>query len=156
MVKYLMLLLLPTLAQADSYFKYGIGFDHEGFSPLTKSFSIGVVDNFASVIDQQWEVGVLTDSRYENYWTFDASYSLGITIDERPVYARSFWGVALINRPDENYLTSLAQFKYDLEIGFSSRLGNKIGVCYQHLSNAGIWGNNWGRNYILLKMSIPY
>jgi len=155
----LILLLCGNALANEAYVKYGLGvFQHEPNSLAEiKMLELGYQRPIWSVMTQQYSLGGWADQRHDlgrKSGGF-AAYSLGVTPEWESVYFQALWGVAGITNPD-SYLGGYGQFKGDLCAGAKDMKGVSVGVCYSHLSSAGIFLPNKGRDFTLIRMAIPW
>ncbi len=80
------------------------------------------------------------------------SFGLGMLVDLKPIEVRVGYGLAAITTPDSYLGGQFPQFSGDLYLGVRDRVGNGIGVSYQHISSAGIWTPNVGRDFMILEV----
>lgn len=143
-----LLLFTTATARADSFLEYGLGLNDNGTQ--TKLISAGYSAPWFLCFDYKLEGGGFID---KNFVAF-ATGNIGLVVKTSSLYAKVFFGPALITEHD-NRLTGAFQFNHDAEIGLQSE-GYSIGINYKHLSNAGLMSPNAGRDFLLLKLSIPY
>lgn len=165
--KFLLILLIISLFwfkdvyahSGGSYFKYGVGIldpEIEHWNNI-KLFELGYQDDLVSVLDYQMSAGVWVDQvpylgrKSSGY----LSWSPGISVTGDWYYLKGFWGVAILSHKDE-ILGGHFQFKNDLEVGLKDKRGVKIGGCYTHVSSAGIFSPNIGRDFGTVKLQIPF
>jgi len=153
-------LLLPTIgfAKQGSFSSYGVGvFDKNSSTADVKLFSIGYQDKLIWFLDQKYEGGLWTDIRRDMGRSSSGyiAYSLGTEASKDWFYIHSFWGLALITHTDA-YLGTPYQFMQDLGLGFEGDNEVRIGLNYKHISNAGIKEPNKSRDFLQIKIQIPY
>jgi len=161
-----LLLLFSTLTFAEenngdtnAYFKYGLGvFNSAKNSKVeVKMVSFGHQDPFFGYMIRQWEVGGWMDSRSDlgRKSSGFANGSIGVNIDVSRFYAQSLWGLGVVTTKD-SMLGGNFQFNQDLGIGLKDARGMAIGLNYKHISSAGIFKPNQGRDFMSIKLSIPW
>lgn len=155
-MKYLLLLLLTTTVLADDLtVKYGPGvFQSAKNGHETLNATLGYQKELLYLLSYQIEVGGWSDKRIDlgRRSSMYGSYSIGSTVNASYMYAEAFLGVAGITNPD-SYLGGHFQFNNDLGIGFRDKYGKRIGINYKHMSSAGLYNPNVGRDFLLLKLS---
>lgn len=153
-MKWLFLFFISLSCQADSFIKYGLGINDRISS--VKYFSLGMEEEFISVIDYKLETGLWVDTNgYPRRSSGFGAASLGVTSDGDTVFAKCFWGLAGITHTDERLSTNY-QFKNDLELGVQDRRKVGVGLGYTHFSNAGARTPNLGRDIIYIKAKIGF
>lgn len=153
--------LLAKVSLADeTYFKFGVGVFNSAKDSRAESkvAAIGHQNSlFSKYFLQQFEAGAWNDSRKDlgrknNAY---ASYSVGLPIEIGNFYTQYLVGVALFVTTD-SYLGGIGQFCQDVGVGFVGDNGNRIGIGYKHISSAGVFSPNIGRDYVMLKMGVPF
>lgn len=152
-----LLFLMSSLAQAadpgGTYFKLGLGLNE----PLTatKSLFLGFQGPIKSIFIWQAEVGGYYAYLQQPDFIGMASGSLGISISNPYVYGKLLFGPALMTNTDSR-LGSIFEFNDDAEFGIRDRQGYAIGLNYKHISNAGLTPGNGGRNFLMIKVQVPF
>ena len=153
-----LLFLIPSVAHGDSFFRYGVGvFDSAQYGRAeTKSFSLGYEEQWFGPIIRQMEAGLFADEggngrKSSGY----ANYSIGVEANPGYLVMRSLWGVGAISTPD-SMLGGWFEFNQDLLVGVKDDKGNMIGLDYKHMSSAGIYDPNKGRDFLLVHVEIPF
>ena len=142
---------VSAFAEQHTYFKFGSGLD--GAFGSSKLGAFGYQEEIFGPLHSQIEGGMFT--RDGGYALFGA-YSIGISVlTSGGIYAKVFTGPALLSGTDSR-LSSLLEFNNDLELGLRDLSGVELGLVYKHMSNAGLWEPNPGRNWLMLKVSIPF
>lgn len=157
MTKYIWLLFfIPSICSAESYLKYGLGILNSNKAE-TRHLAVGVRNQFVSVIDSQLEVGGWADRRTDLNRSSSAygQYSLGVTVKNSVFYLQAFGGIAAITNTDAFLGGNFPQFVQDIGFGFNDDRGVKIGASFKHMSSAGIYNPNMGRDFLSLELSIP-
>lgn len=151
----LLLLLMPTLAHAvEPYVKYGLGLN----SDITnvKVIAAGVETPAFGFFNYQFEGGAYYDNTQTQGLIGFSSASLGVSVKSASgLFAKMYVGPALITQTDSR-LGSIFEFNIDLEAGLYDYRGIQFGADYKHMSNAGLFPNNIGRDMFLLKMQFPW
>jgi hypothetical protein len=149
----LFILLFPSDAGAGTFYRYGLGVFH---SENTKAFSIGYEEDVFGPIVRQVEVGGFFDQSGGGRSSSGfANYSLGVEVNPGYFLARSMWGVGAITNAD-SLLGGWFEFSQDLLLGVRDDRGRAIGVDYKHISSAGIYCPNVGRDFITVHVEIPW
>ena len=139
------------------FLKYGVGFGSSAKERAVevKTASIGKQRQFFIFIDQ-WEVGgwfeQSNDPSRKSSGFID--YSVGLNVDAGYLYVQSLWGVAAITTKD-SYLGGNFQFNQDFSLGVKDARGVAIGLNYKHMSSAGIFTPNVGRDFISIRLGVP-
>lgn len=76
-----------------------------------------------------------------------------LLIDLAPVEIRTGLSIGAIETTDSYLGGHFPQFNEDLYFGVRDRHGNGIGVKYEHISSAGIFQPNEGRDFVILEVS---
>ncbi len=154
---FLILTLLFCPAKADTVFKYGLGvFASAERSPTeVKYLSLGEQHPWFGPFITQYEGGIWTDTAGNGRKGAGLfSMSTGIKV-HNPIYVQWLIGLALISRRDV-YLGGNLQVNNELSAGVEDSDRNSIGISYKHLSSAGLFRPNVGRDFLLLRVSIPW
>lgn len=151
-------LLTAKITLAGSFFRYGVGVfgSAEHSRAEVKSFSLGYEEDWLGPLIVQYEVGIYADqigggrssSGYGNV-------STGVQVNPGYLVMRSTWGVGAITTPD-TMLGGWFQFNQDLLVGVRDDRGNMIGLDYKHISSAGIYSPNQGRDFLVVHVEIPW
>ena len=147
-----------SFAKKGSFSSYGVGvFDKNSSTADVKLFSIGYQDEWLWFLDQKYEGGLWADTRRDIGRSSSGyiAYSIGTEASRDWFYIHSFWGLALITHTDSK-LSTPYQFMQDLGLGFEGDNKVRIGLNYKHISNAGIKEPNRGRDFLQIKIQIPY
>ena len=161
MKKLILLFLISLNARGeDLSLKYGLGIAGSAKdSPSeVKVFSLTLQRPLIGnhLIDQ-YELGFFSDSRQDLGRQHSAFgfYSVGLNVDVGYFYAQSLWGVGAITTPDA-YLGGNFQFTQDLSAGIKDSSGYSIGLDYKHISSAGLELPNKGRDFMMIRLSLPF
>jgi hypothetical protein len=117
--------------------------------------SIGYQHSIFRALNQQIETGLWTSRVRESGQKTSpfASYSLGVKVDLDYVYAESMHGIGLIGQPDV-LLGGPGQFFHDTGLGIKDRDGSSFGLQWKHVSSAGAYKPNIGRDFVLIKVGL--
>ena len=154
----LALLLVPDVASAGTFARYGVGvFRSQDYSSsAVKSFSVGHEENILGPVISQYEVGYFGDSsgHGRNGGGFG---DVGLGLEANPGYfvLRSTWGVGAITTPD-SMLGGPFQFNHDFLLGVRGDNGALIGLDLKHMSSAGLEKPNLGRDFLLIHVELPF
>lgn len=151
----LILSLAPLSALCNEVaFKYGLGIIEGSKTPAIKSFSLRLEERQSSWLLTAADVGLWTDTGLAQGRATSAftSYQLGIKPETEHLYVSAFWGPGLISTSDTQ-LGGNFQFFHDLCAGFQDK-ATSVGVCYKHISSAGISKPNKGRDFLLFRLGI--
>jgi hypothetical protein len=141
-------------ADADDYsFRYGLGVIGKPTTQI-KVFGLRHESNIAYALYDATEIGFYNDTGEAEgrHSAGFASYQLGVKPGTDNVYFSAFWGFAGITHTDSQ-LGGLAQFTSDFAFGFRDRI-SFVQLGLKHISSAGIWKPNHGRDFILLSMGV--
>ena len=142
-----------------SFLKYGVGLYETSDKTLSSSklFSLGYISEFLGPLVRQYEVGAYFDNSHREGASGSGFADFAIGLDVRPgdFVARSTWGAGAITSPD-TILGGWFQFTQDLYLGITDKTGNAIGLNYKHISSAGIYKQNKGRDFLTVQVSIPW
>lgn len=156
----LILALACADASADTVAKYGIGVARsaDGGYSTTKHLSLARQSVAYGIFVQQVELGFWTDAASWEGRRGSAygDYSVGLeTLTESGIYAQALVGPALISTTDA-YLGGHLQFNTEATVGVKGENGVSIGLLYKHLSSAGIYTPNVGRDFMLFRVGVPF
>lgn len=158
----LFLLLTLTLSSdcfAGTFFKFGTGIflpNNEKIGNV-KLFSVGYEEPLFYLLDWKLEAGGFSDSKSNNdrRGSLFASIGPGVSVNGENFYSKVFWSAGGITGPDA-MLGGPFEFFGDVELGLKDPRGNSIGFDYKHISSAGIYNINHGRDFLLIKVEIKY
>lgn len=160
MFKYLCVLFIPWMCFAQSEFqiKYGLGISRsaEKSNAEVKLISLANKHDITSIFGGKVEAGLWTDSAgggRKGSWF--GGYAIGVDINPSVFFAQAYIGPAVISTPD-SYLGGRFQFMHDASFGLRDDKRRSIGLCYKHISSAGIYNPNIGRDIIMIKLDIPW
>ena len=151
-------LLLAASASAETIIKYGVALPknpEEGFSDV-KAMFISKQGQVTGPLVYQLEGGGWTDSikHTGRKSSLMASPSLGINVNAGYVFTQALLGPAVISSPD-SILGGMGQFNNDFAIGLKDKDAS-IAFAYKHLSSAGIFQPNAGRDFIMLRVGVNF
>lgn len=144
-------------SRADDYsFKYGMGLQDAKPTGDIKYFSLR---------HEQHEVYALHSAREAGLWVDNlgngrrnaafGKYQLGVKPgNETGVYAKAFWGVQLQSSIDSR-LGGYAEFSQDAGLGIRDET-SFVEAGYTHVSSAGIFSPNYGRDFLNLSMGVRF
>lgn len=145
---------MVLLAQLSGNLYAEFGPDINSNVYLPKYFTVGYTDNLTDILNYQLEVGGWRTNIQSEQSSFYSSYQVGFVAGS-PLYARGFTGIAAITQTDSR-LSSPFQFKHDVGVGIKNKRNVGIGVNYSHVSNAGLKLPNLGRDFIQLRVELPF
>lgn len=152
-------LFLGRVANADeTYIMYGVGIGHsaEYGATETKVLGMGFRDDLFLGLHYQLEAGYFNDivggGRKSSGW---AGLSVGVQVKAYPLTLRSMVGPAYLTTID-SYLGGHYQFNHDFFVGIHDKSGKSIGASYKHLSSAGIYQPNVGRDFVVIQVGLPW
>lgn len=147
---------LPSHA-GELQFRYGLGIEipEPTYKGEVKHFSLAYQNELPPIFIEKTEIGMWADDNGNRQSSGYIAHSFGVRVKAQYIYAEALWGLSLISHPDNVFLSGHMQFMQDLGIGLIDELGRSIGVCYKHLSNAGIQLPNKGRDAIQIQVGIP-
>lgn len=134
----------------SAFFKEGTNLDHSSLI-----FSSGIQNEIYGVLTEQYEVGYFS-ARPNNQGIKGSGfgdYSIGVTSDLPNFYAQLLVGITALTHTDSQIGGHLA-VNHDFSFGIKDRGGNGVGFAYKHISNAGLFPPNIGRDYIMFKVDI--
>ncbi len=144
---------------AETIFKYGLGVFNSAKDSAaeTKFASLAYQDEFLGLFIYQFEGGFWYDTREDmgRRSSAFAGASIGVDVDVRPFFAQWLVGPSVISTKD-SYLGGPLQFNNDVAFGLRDHRGNSVGIGYKHLSSAGIFEPNKGRDFLMLRIGIPW
>lgn len=148
---------MKALATEGSFVKYSVN-AHSDKIAQQKGLSFGHQDEFLFFLDKKWEVGAFFDNSNRPGAKSSAygSYSVGLEPTAGAFYVNFFQGVGLISCPD-TVLGGPFQFFEDMGFGIRDQdRGVSIGLHYKHISSAGIFNPNLGRDMMGVQLMIPW
>lgn len=155
-----LLALMSIDVHADTVAKYGIGVARsaEGGYSTTKHLSLSRQSVSYGMFVQQAELGFWTDaaSWQGRKGSVYGDYSVGLETETvTGIYAQALFGPALISTTDA-YLGGHLQFNTEAALALKGENGISIGLVYKHLSSAGIFNPNIGRDFLLFRVGVPF
>jgi len=158
-IPFLSLTVISINAHAESFIKYGIGVAGSAKDSIaeSKTIALGYKEKLLGAFAYQLEGGFWTDSRKDLGRTGSAfaSSSLGLNIEAGYFYTHAFCGPAVITDKD-SMLGGHFQFNNDIGLGVKDKDGYSMGVNYKHISSAGIFTPNQGRDFLTIKLGVPF
>lgn len=144
-------------ANADLAFKYGLGIVHSELGTAqTKFISFSYLHPVLfDLAVEQYELGAWIDTASGRNPSGFGSYSVGVAPQFGVFYVHALWGAGLITTTDE-LLGGHFQFFHDLGFGLKDDRGVAVGIQYKHISSAGLAMPNYGRDFLLIRMSLPF
>lgn len=124
----------------------------------TKTLFLSYQDKLVGPIIEQCEAGLWFDnSGIEGRRSSGLlGYSLGVHANAGAFFAQALVGPSLISSPDSN-LGGAFQFNNDIGFGIrDEKTGGSIGLAYKHVSSAGIYSPNKGRDFIMFRVGVPF
>jgi hypothetical protein len=148
-----------NMAKGDDYsFKYGMGLINGERTGTIKAFSVRQESHFIYALHTAREGGLWTDtgSAQGRRGAVFGKGQLGVKPgwDSVGLYGKAFWGVQLQSSTDSQ-LGGLAQFSQDAGIGIRDET-SFVGINYTHVSSAGIFKPNKGRDFLGLELGIIF
>lgn len=150
-------MLTATQAMAGSYIKFGSGALTQDIAE-TRVIEVGYKHRLGFLLDYELGLGYYADRRSDlgRKSSVYSTASLGLDVKTGGVYIEAFGGLALISNPDSLLGGTFPQFTESLNIGLYDNRDVKIGFGYRHISSAGIFSPNMGRDFITINLEIPY
>lgn len=145
-------------AKAESYLGYGLGIASSAKDSVAecKFFNLGYREDLILGFSHQYELGFFTDSVGNGrVGSAIGAYMIGIEVNPLPIVLRSMSGVGFISEPDI-YLGGHFQFHHDLYVGMKDSFGKSLGINYRHISSAGLYQPNLGRDFVSIQLGIPW
>jgi hypothetical protein len=146
---------LKSLASEGSFLKYSVSASDK--FATQKGLSFGYQEEIL-FLDVKWEAGFWADNSGRQGAKSSAfgSYSVGLEPTVGSFYVNFFQGVGLITHPD-TVLGGPFQFFEDIGLGIRDlERGISIGLQYKHISSAGIFQPNLGRDTFGIQLMIPW
>jgi hypothetical protein len=141
-------------ARADVVAHVGLGkgvVSHEGFERFA---SVGYAFHPTKSTSVKPELGGFLDASpgMANSWFVGVPVGFRV-VSGAGLYALAAMGPAYISDPDA---ALGSHFQFDIEMGFGlvDVDGVGIGFTYKHLSNAGLWQPNRGRDFLTLQVTM--
>lgn len=132
----------------------GLGvLNSKGYSLSQNKFTkIGLENNLWYALKQRINTGLWLDSRSDEYKSSAfGGYQLGFEVRNDTLIASIWSGPTLISSPDQQ-LGGMIQFNETIFLGITDKMGETIGIAYNHLSSAGLEIPNQGRDYVGLEI----
>lgn len=154
-----LLLLAASSASADTIVKYGANIPTQSENlGTTKAIFVAHQNRLIGPLVTQLEAGAWFDNSGGAGRRSSAmgSASFGVHVNSGYVYCQALVGPAVISTPD-SALGGRFQFNNDFACGIRDpRTDATIGFNYKHLSSAGIYEVNQGRDFGLFRVSVPW
>lgn len=149
---------MATFSRADDYsFKYGMGIIDEELTGEVKIFNLRHEQHTFAMIHTAQELGCFVDQGRDSGRRSSGFVDYEIGVKPGPevgVYGKAFWGVLAMSGPD-TLLGGPFQFVSDFGVGIRDPLSS-ISVGYKHISSAGFYSPNKGRDFINLELGISF
>lgn len=149
-----MLTLALMLSQLTGNFYAKFGPDSNLSYYSNRYISLGYINSLNDYLKYQFEFGGWNSNGYNSNASLYSAYQVGYRTNSS-FYVHFFTGAAAISNPDGR-LSSVFEFKHDLGIGFKNSKNMGIGFDYSHVSNAGISEPNLGRDFVQLRVELPF
>lgn len=152
------LLISSKICRAEIFSRYGIGvYNSAKYNRAeVKVISLGYQKDSKILLYQieggYWSDSIISDNRKGSFF---GNLSSGIRVTPNSFYVESLWGISLISTLD-SMLGGHFQFNQDLGLGVLDKKGKSIGVNYKHMSSAGLYRPNLGRDFFTIKVVIPW
>lgn len=151
----LILLMLPEAARAGSpFFQFSFGTNSNDFS--TRMFAVGYEMPLWGILSHQVLLGAYIDGSQSSGVVGFGSYEIGLDITTPSgIYTKFFIGPGLMTQTDTR-ISSIPEINTDMEVGLRDTKGSSIGFNYHHISNAGFFPPNLGRDFMGLKVQFSF
>jgi hypothetical protein len=158
---FIFILLFCKIASADEAFiNYGVGILESAKSSFseTKMIDVGYRSFIWDGLYWQNKAGVWIDNSGDPNRSSSgyASSGIGLEVDLKPIELRTGSGLAFITSPDHYLGGIFPQFDTDFYAGVRDRFGDGIGIKYDHISSAGIFSYNQGRDFVTFEISYKW
>lgn len=156
----LVVLSRTSCADDNISFKLGLGLLNGKPSSEIKAGSIRDEWRLSQSLWQAVEGGVWSDTNRSGdpnnrrLPAVHVEYQIGVRPSSEHFFVGAFSGVMLMLPPDA-VLGGAGQFVHDLMVGFKDDRAF-VGVGYRHISSAGIFRPNKGRDFILFSMGVTW
>lgn len=153
------LLMYPLKSLAESFYGYGLGVSQSAKQSRaeTKILHLGYRENLLFGIVHQLELGLWADSAGKGRSSSAfISYSLGVEVDYYGLVLRSVHGPTVISNTDAYLGGYFPQVNTEAYIGLRDKRGNSAGFMYRHISSAGIYKPNIGRDFIQIEVGLGF
>lgn len=157
LIGFLIGVVLSKCARGDDYiFKYGMGLSDQKPTGSIKLFSLRQESHEFHAIHSAMEGGGWLDNLGDGRKSaVFGKYQLGVKPGaEEGVYAKAFWGIQAQSTTDTQ-LGGILQFSQDAGIGIRDNT-SLVEVGYSHVSSAGIFSPNQGRDFITLSLGVRF
>lgn len=153
---FLMLFPKQSLGSEGTFVKYSVN-AHIDKVAQEKGLSLGYQDELL-FLEKKWELGFWSDQSHDPGAKSGGfgSYSIGVEPMWESFYVNFFQGIGIITSPD-SVLGGPFQFFEDLGFGIrDKRTSVSLGFQYKHISSAGIYNPNYGRDTMGIQIMIPW
>lgn len=157
-VFYIFAIVAYKAAADEVYSSAMIGVFNSGKNSLseTKLVSFGVRQDLFMGLVQQFEGGGWIDiAGHGRQSSPYAAYQVGVETSH-VITARVMTGPCIIGSPDSYLGGVFPEFKEDFFLGIRGDNTNTVGVKYQHISNAGIFNPNVGRDFMGVEVGVSF
>ena len=155
-------LLFYATARADEgsvSFKYGLGIIDGAPTTRVKAFGLRLEDRPSEIypLGLAAEAGLWTDVGKAEGRASSAygAFQMGIRPASEHFYVKAYIGPAFITHRDSQLGGFFPQFMETLGLGFQDR-DAFVGVSVDHISSAGIWSPNKGRDMLRLEAGLRW
>jgi hypothetical protein len=152
--------LLPIRALAEEHFFIKYSGSAKERLDAVQSIAAGIEFNHTQKESLKWlkyklEGLVIDDRRKEGADQDYISFGPGAELLFSKFYASCFVSGGFLTRKD-GYLGGPFQFSEDLSVGYKSEDNIRFGINYKHISSAGIYRPNRGKDLVGIGFSIPF
>jgi len=152
-IVFICLIIYSTPIRADNALvDFGVGV---GNSSGSRILSVGVQEDLLTVFKVRWITGGWLDRSNDRSSSGYVFGQMGAEIDSGSVLTSVFIGPGLITEKDD-LLGGNIEFLSSLNIGLQDKNRNYLGVGYRHVSNAGLYEPNIGRDFVVLEFMCPF
>ena len=142
---------LAQVSDSAAEIKLGLGVFHEYPTVSVKYAEAGYIKPLQTWFSERYSAGFWLDR--QSITTAVFNYQVGWMPQIEYTYLGIFSGPALITATDDR-LSSPFQFKTTFMMGVEDPYRRRIGISYDHISNASITQPNLGRDFITLTIGI--
>lgn len=150
----LALVVLTPLAAAANDFTFKYGKSMADAPRMSKVFGLGVNGFLNGRFAYSVQADMLNTPSNPHKIAYVIGPSIGPEVWAGGVFARAVWGPALLTHRDAD-LGGNFQFNQDFTVGLRDSMSS-IGLGYKHISSAGFYKPNRGKDYMYLVLGFRF
>lgn len=145
--------------EQETYGRLGVGIFNSAKDNVAevKTVAFGYNEALFNGLRSQYELQGWIDSRRDLGRKCGGAFTgqLGVDVNPGYFYFGTYAGIGLLY-PTDSYLGGMIQFVETVSFGVRDNKQKSFGFFYQHVSSAGVFSPNMGRDFTGLKVGVPF